>query len=83
MQLDALAAADRREVIVETTGTRGTRPKLTATLRTLRPGDTLVIYKPDRVARSVKELLVLLEDELVAAARSGSASRSRRNIGSK
>ena len=66
MQLDALAAADCREVIVETASTRGTRPKLIATLRTLRSGDTLVIYKPDRVARSMKELLVLLEDELHA-----------------
>ena len=28
---------------------------------TLKPGDTLVIYKPDRVARSMKELLVLLK----------------------
>ena len=66
MQLDALAAADCREVIVETASTRGTRPRLTATLRALKPGDTLVIYKPDRVARSMKELLVLLEDELHA-----------------
>jgi DNA invertase Pin-like site-specific DNA recombinase len=66
MQLDALAAADCREVIVETASTRGARPKLTVTLRTLKPGDTLVIYKPDRVARSMKELLVLLEDELHA-----------------
>ena len=66
MQLDALAAADCREVIVETASTRGVRPRLAATLRTLRPSDTLVIYKPDRVARSMKELLVLLEDELHA-----------------
>jgi DNA invertase Pin-like site-specific DNA recombinase len=66
MQLDALAAADCREVIVETASTRGVRPKLAAMLRALRPGDTLVIYKPDRVARSMKELLVLLEDELHA-----------------
>jgi DNA invertase Pin-like site-specific DNA recombinase len=66
MQLDALAAADCREMIVETASTRGARPKLRATLNTLKPGDTLVIYKPDRVARSMKELLVLLEDELHA-----------------
>ncbi|KAB2350071.1 recombinase family protein [Actinomadura rudentiformis] len=57
MQLDALAAADCREVIVETASTRGGRPKLRVTLDTLRPGDTLVIYKPDRIARSMKELL--------------------------
>jgi hypothetical protein len=53
-------------VIVETASTRGERPKLRATLTTLKPGDTLVIYKPDRIARSMKELLVLLEDELHA-----------------
>ena len=65
-QLDALAAAHCREVIVETASTRDARPKLRATLTALRPGDTLVIYKPDRVARSMKELLVLLEDQLHA-----------------
>jgi DNA invertase Pin-like site-specific DNA recombinase len=65
-QLDALAAAHCREVIVETASTRDARPKLAASLGTLRPGDTLVIYKPDRVARSMKELLVLLEDQLHA-----------------
>jgi DNA invertase Pin-like site-specific DNA recombinase len=52
--------------MVETASTRGDRPKLRAALQMLRPGDTLVIYKPDRIARSMKELLVLLEDELHA-----------------
>ena len=66
MQLDALAVASCREVIVETASTRGVRPKLHATLAALKPGDTLVIYKPDRIARSMKELLVLLEDGLHA-----------------
>ena len=66
LQLDALAAAGCREVVVETASTRGERPKLRATLEMLKPGDTLVVYKPDRVARSMKELLVLLEDKLHA-----------------
>jgi DNA invertase Pin-like site-specific DNA recombinase len=63
-QLDALADAHCREVIMETASTRDPRPKLTAALAMLQPGDTLVIYKPDRIARSMKELLVLLEDQL-------------------
>jgi DNA invertase Pin-like site-specific DNA recombinase len=66
LQLDALNGADCREVIVETASTRRERPKLRATLDWLQPGDTLVVYKPDRVARSMKELLVLLEDDLHA-----------------
>ena len=65
-QLDALDAAHCREVVVETASTRGDRPKLRATLDQLQPGDTLVIYKPDRVARPMKELLVFVEDELHA-----------------
>ena len=65
-QLDALAAAHCREIIVETASTRGDRPELREALGQLQAGDTLVIYKPDRVARSMKELLVLLEDQLHA-----------------
>ena len=65
-QLDALTAAHCREVVVETASTRGERPKLLAAMDMLKRGDTLVIYKPDRVARSMKELLVLLEDQLHA-----------------
>jgi DNA invertase Pin-like site-specific DNA recombinase len=45
-QLDALAAAHCREVVVETASTRDARPKLHATLAALHAGDTLVIYKP-------------------------------------
>ena len=65
-QLDALAAAHCRELMIETASTGAARPKLHSTLAALRAGDTLVIYKPDRVARSMKELLVLLEDQLHA-----------------
>lgn len=60
-QLDALAAAHCREIVVETASTREARPKLRNTLDGLHSGDTLVIYKPDRVARSMKELLVRLQ----------------------
>lgn len=63
-------AAHCREIIIETASTRGDRPKLRATLDNtldkLQHGDTLVIYTPDRIARSVKELLMLLEDQLHA-----------------
>jgi DNA invertase Pin-like site-specific DNA recombinase len=51
---------------VETASTREDRPKLREALGMLQARDTLVIYKPDRVARSMKELLVLLEDQLHA-----------------
>ena len=65
-QLDALAVAHCREIIVGTASTRGDRPKLREALGQLQAGDTLVICKPDRVARSMKKLLVLLEDQLHA-----------------
>jgi DNA invertase Pin-like site-specific DNA recombinase len=65
-QLDALRAAHCREIVVETASTRVDRPKLRQTLGTLKPGDTLVVDKPHRVANSMKELLVLLEDQLRA-----------------
>ncbi|WP_349452494.1 recombinase family protein [Nonomuraea sp. B19D2] len=63
-QMEALTAARCREIVVETASTRKDRPKLQAAVAAMKAGDTLVIYKPDRVARSVKELLVFLEDEL-------------------
>ncbi|MGV9600708.1 recombinase family protein [Streptosporangium sandarakinum] len=64
LQMEALASAHCREIVEETASTRKDRPKLAATVTRMRAGDTLVIYKPDRVARSVKELLVFLEDTL-------------------
>jgi DNA invertase Pin-like site-specific DNA recombinase len=62
-QLDVLAAAHCREVVVETASTGGGRPRLRSPLAALQAGDTLVICKPDRAARSMKELL---EDQLHA-----------------
>ena len=69
-QAQALRRARRRAPPGDHRGdqasTRGDRPKLREALGTLQAADTLVIYKPDRVARSMKELLVLLEDQLHA-----------------
>lgn len=65
-QLDALTGAHCREIVIETASTGGARPTLHATLERLQAGDTLVTYKPDRIARSMKDLLVLLEDHLHA-----------------
>jgi DNA invertase Pin-like site-specific DNA recombinase/DNA-binding CsgD family transcriptional regulator len=65
-QLGALATAHCREIVVETASTRAAWPKLASTLAALRPGDTLVIHKPDRVARTMKELVALLDDQLHA-----------------
>jgi len=61
-----LGAADCRDIVIETASTRTDRPKLRQALAVLKPGDTLSIYKPERVAGSMKELLVLLEDQLHA-----------------
>ncbi|MEV4222291.1 recombinase family protein [Nonomuraea sp. NPDC049725] len=64
-QLQLLNGADCCEIVEETISTRRKdRPKLIATLDGMKPGDTLVITKPGQVARSVKELLVFVEDQL-------------------
>jgi DNA invertase Pin-like site-specific DNA recombinase/DNA-binding CsgD family transcriptional regulator len=65
-QLSALADAQCREILVETARCSDARPELGRAVAMLRRGDTLVIYKLDLVARSFKELIVLLEERLRA-----------------
>ena len=43
-------------------GTRADRPGLGKTLEMLREGDTLVVWKLDRLGRSVKQLVDLVGD---------------------
>ena len=51
------------EIVLETyTGTKMDRPKFTKLLETLRPGDTLVVCKLDRFARTAREGLEVVED---------------------
>lgn len=61
-QVEALRAAGCRRVYrEEASGGRWDRPGLQRLLGRLRPGDTLVVWKLDRVSRSLKDLLAILE----------------------
>jgi DNA invertase Pin-like site-specific DNA recombinase len=62
LQLDALQAAGCDKVFVEkASGAQRERPELLAALAYLRPGDTLVVWKLDRLARSLKQLIETIE----------------------
>jgi DNA invertase Pin-like site-specific DNA recombinase len=63
LQLDALRAAGCDQVFEErATGATRDRPELVVCLRTLRTGDTLVVWKLDRLARSLKDLVEIVHD---------------------
>ena len=58
LQVDELTAAGCHRVFVEhASGARADRPKLAEVLDRLRPGDTLVVWRLDRLARSLRELI--------------------------
>lgn len=61
MQADALKKAGVTRVFSETGSSVGPRPELHRALACLRSGDVLVVWKLDRLARSLKDLLNLLE----------------------
>ncbi|MDR2239274.1 MAG: recombinase family protein [Zoogloeaceae bacterium] len=62
LQTDALKAAGVKKIFEEKrSGGDRNRPILKKVLDTLKPGDTLVVFKLDRVARSLKHLLEILE----------------------
>lgn len=61
VQLDALKAAGVRKVFSEKTSSVGLRPELHRALASMQEGDVLVVWKLDRLARSLKDLLSLLE----------------------
>lgn len=61
-QLDALSTAGAERIFADTiTGTARTRPELDQLMRQLRPGDVVVVAKYDRLARSLKNLLDIVE----------------------
>ena len=58
LQVDALERAGCYRVFVETaSGARPDRPVLEQVLDQLRPGDTLVVWKLDRLGRSLRHLV--------------------------
>ena len=62
MQVAALEKAGCWNIYKEhRSATRGPRPELDLALMDLRPGDTLIVWKLDRFARSTRELYRLLD----------------------
>jgi len=62
LQLDALKAAGCEKLFVEkASGAQRDRPELSAALDYLRAGDSLVVWKLDRLARSLKQLIETVE----------------------
>lgn len=61
-QIQALRAAGVERLFTEhASGGRWERPELHRALEQLRPGDVFVVWKLDRLSRSLKDLLHLLE----------------------
>jgi DNA invertase Pin-like site-specific DNA recombinase len=63
LQRSALAKAGCEKIFEDkTSGSRAKRPGLGKALEILRSGDTLVVWKLDRLGRSVKHLVDLVND---------------------
>ncbi len=63
LQLDALQAAGCDKVYTEkASGAQRNRPQLQAALDYMRGKDTLVVWKLDRLARSLKQLIETVEE---------------------
>lgn len=63
LQLDALQAAGCEKVYQEkASGAQRDRPELVAAIGYMREGDALVVWKLDRLARSIKQLIETVEN---------------------
>jgi DNA invertase Pin-like site-specific DNA recombinase len=63
MQLAALKKAGCKTVFKdEVTGAHVNRPALTRCLKKLETGDTLIVWKLDRLGRSLRDLIHMLDD---------------------
>ena len=72
-QLEALKAAGADTIYREkVSGVRADRPQLVKLMAALKPGDVVVVTKLDRLGRSTRELLELIE----RISKAGAAFRS-------
>ena len=64
LQRDALKAAGCKKIFADRgiSGSALTRPQLARALKALRPGDTLVVWKLDRLGRSLSHLVTTIAD---------------------
>ena len=63
LQTDALKRVGCKQIYSEqVSAVRSARPELAACLKSLRPGDTLVVWRLDRLGRSVSELVRIVTD---------------------
>jgi DNA invertase Pin-like site-specific DNA recombinase len=63
IQLTALKKAGCKTVFKdEVTGAHVKRPALTRCLKALHTGDTLIVWKLDRLGRSLRDLIAMLDD---------------------
>lgn len=63
LQKDALLAARCKRIFTDTaSGAKAQRPGLTQALQHCRPGDTLVVWKLDRLGRSLPHLVATVRD---------------------
>ena len=63
LQMDALKSAGCERIFTDTaSGTRDDRPGLREALEFVRPGDTLISWRLDRLGRSVRQLVGLVAE---------------------
>ena len=63
LQLEALQRAGCEKIFEDkVSGAKADRPGLAQAIESLRPGDTLVVWKLDRLGRSVKQLINWITD---------------------
>jgi DNA invertase Pin-like site-specific DNA recombinase len=60
LQMDAFERGGVRTIYQEKADSTGKRPQLRRALASMKPGDVLVVWKIDRVARSLRDLLEIL-----------------------